>query len=247
VSLSLAPLAPVRFKLRLAGWKGDPPFLYLNVGPEGAPHGLDLASATEGTFRLPPGRYTFSVSSPDVISREVAFTVPADDKGVNLGTLTLELGPLAKRYGQTPPPLTVTDGKGVSAGFSLDSLRGKWVLIDFWGFWCPPCVSKSLPNAMKFWDEHAADRDRFAILTFHCLGGVDTAAQLAPAQADLEKRVWNRPLPFPVLLDRTGSTLKDWGITIYPYTVLLDPEGRVVRGGSLERLAEELRQGGDKR
>jgi hypothetical protein len=43
------------------------------------------------------------------------------------------------------------------------------------------------------------------------------------------RRQWRgRSLPFPILLDTTGETVKDYGVVRWPTVVLIDPEGRVV-------------------
>ncbi len=93
---------------------------------------------------------------------------------------------------------------------------------------------------MKFYEEHAAQRDRFEILAFHD----DRAKSLNDLDQKLEKTikdVWGgKTLPFPILLDATGQTIKDWGIFSFPTVVLIDPQGRIVKGGSEELLAEKL-------
>jgi peroxiredoxin len=241
VTLTLRPLVPVRFGLRIDGWEGDAPSLNITVSPKGGSHAVTVPSRLSGAVPLPPGDYLLEVSSLDTVSREVPFTVRSGKNAVDLGVIPLERGPIAKRYGKPAPPLTLTEAVGVSPKVTLADYRGKWVLVDFWGWWCPPCVQKSLPEAVAFYDAHPEWRDRYEILAFHCLNAA-TVAELSPRLRSLEKNVWKgRALPFPILLDATDTTLKEWGVTIYPTTVLIDPDGNVVRGGSLAMLAEKLK------
>lgn len=240
VTLTLRPLTPVRFALRIADWEGKPPFLNITIAPKGGPRAVTVPSALSGDVPLPPGDYVLEVSSLDTVSREIPFTVGNGKASKDLGTISLEKGPLAQRYGKPAPPLTVTETIGASPNVALAAYKGKWVLIDFWGWWCPPCVQKSLPEAVAFYDSHPEWRDRYQILAFHCLEA-KTVADLTPRLRSLEKNVWKgRALPFPILLDATETTLKEWGVTIYPTTVLIDPEGKVVQGGSLELLKAKL-------
>jgi thiol-disulfide isomerase/thioredoxin len=239
-TLTLRPLVPVRFVLRIEGWEGSPPFLNITIAPKGGTHLVTVPSGLSGGVPLPPGDYVLEISSVDTVSREVPFTVKSGKGVIDLGVVDLERGPLARRYGKPAPPLTVTESIGVSPKMTLADYRGKWVLIDFWGWWCPPCVQKSLPDSVAFYDSHPEWRDRFQILAFHCLNAA-TMAELTPRLRSLEKNIWKgRALPFPILLDGTNTTLKEWGVTIYPSAVLIDPEGNVVRGGSLELLKEQL-------
>lgn len=56
----------------------------------------------------------------------------------------------------------------------------------------------------------------------------------------LEKEHWGGPLPFPILIDKEGQTVARYGIRGYPTIVLIDPDGRIVKGGSLEMLMSKL-------
>ena len=62
----------------------------------------------------------------------------------------------------------------------------------------------------------------------------------------IEKRWKGKSLPFPILLDASGATVKSYGIQAFPTLVLIDPEGRVVKGGSEALLAEKLKESGGK-
>jgi len=81
---------------------------------------------------------------------------------------------------------------------------------------------------MDFAEDHAADRDKFVILTIHDPQATDFA-MLDEKLKPIIRRQWRgRSLPFPILLDTTGETVKDYGVVHWPTVVLLDPEGRVV-------------------
>jgi hypothetical protein len=84
---------------------------------------------------LPAGEYTLHLMSGiDVkgTSRKVTLTPGAT---ANLGTATLERTAYAKAYGKPALPLTIGEARGVPANFKLEDLKGKWVLLEFWGFW----------------------------------------------------------------------------------------------------------------
>ena len=62
-----------------------------------------------------------------------------------------------------------------------------------------------------------------------------------PRLEELEAERWNgEPLPFPILLDATGETVDKLGISGLPTLLVVDPEGKVVRGASERLLASKL-------
>jgi thiol-disulfide isomerase/thioredoxin len=240
VTLRLRPLTPVAYRLAIEGWEGDWPFVSVTVAARGGKKFVELASGPGGALPLPPGDYTLELNGLDVVTKSVPFTVRDGGGPVDLGTIPLQRSELAKRYGKPAPKLTITEARGLPATTTLADLKGRWVLVDFWGFWCPPCVDTSLPEAVALYDRYTDLRDRFEILAFHG-PGANTLAELDPLLRSLVKNKWKgRDLPFPILMDATGATVRDWGVTVYPSTVLLDPEGRVVRGGSVKLLGEKL-------
>ena len=66
-------------------------------------------------------------------------------------------------------------------------------------------------------------------------------AELDEKLAPIKKKQWKgRDLPFPVLLDSTGQTVKEWGIRFWPTSILINPEGVLVGQSSLSHLKDHL-------
>jgi thiol-disulfide isomerase/thioredoxin/Flp pilus assembly protein TadD len=120
--------------------------------------------------------------------------------------------------------LKTLDGKRVS----LDSLKGKVVVINYWGIWCGWCVQE-LPDYQKLYEKYAADPG-VAILT------IDNDAN----PDDVPPWMAQKKYTFPVLIDE-GYVGKA-GIGTFPTTWFLDAQGRKVfeKVGWSEKLLEEF-------
>lgn len=135
--------------------------------------------------------------------------------------------------GQEAPDFTLpdVDGKPVS----LNSFRGKYVLVDFWASWCGPCRQEN-PNIV-------ATYNQFKDKNFTILG----------VSLDQDKKAWLKAINDDGLVWKQISDLKFWNseaATLYqvqaiPFNVLIDPNGKVIakelRGPDLRnKLAEVL-------
>lgn len=95
---------------------------------------------------------------------------------------------------------------------------------------------------MKLWDEYEDQRDHFTILAFHD-ASAKTLEELDEKLAPTVRDAWDgRELPFPILMDATGETIKTYEITAFPTVILIDPEGKLVKGNAEQKLEEVLKE-----
>ncbi len=169
---------------------------------------------------------------------------PSVEKRIQQSKAEGNWGDYTKHYGESPPAWHVTDARGVKKEVQISDYRGKWVLLDFWFPRCRPCLTKDLPNLMRFYDEPKAQRDQFEVLSI-CIdidGEVKTMADLDRGLEPIVQHVWKgKSLPFPTLLDATFKTYERYGIgEAGSGAVLIDPQGKLVEGDE-KTLAEKLK------
>jgi peroxiredoxin len=139
-----------------------------------------------------------------------------DLKRVNIGGVAPEI--------ELPTP----DG----ATLKLSSLRGKYVLLDFWASWCGPCLAE-VPNVKAVYDK------------YH-----DRGFEIFGLSLDNKRDAWLAAIEKHGLDWHHVSSLKGWecpvaklyNVTGIPKMYLLDKEGRIIgidlRGEALvERVA----------
>lgn len=102
--------------------------------------------------------------------------------------------------------------------FSLSSLRGKWVVLDFWATWCGPCLA-SMPHLKEYYQKYA---DKFEVV-----GIVNDSEEAA-----WEKMVKDMELPWINVINPKGvSKEKDltnvYGIEGFPTYIILNKEGKI--------------------
>jgi peroxiredoxin len=139
----------------------------------------------------------------------------------------------ATAIGQPAPEISLPNPEGQIV--TLSSMKGKYVLVDFWAKWCGPCRQEN-PNVVKVFNKYK-----------------DKGFTVFGVSLDRKKEDWIQAIQQDGLTWTHVSDLKFWqseaaktyNISAIPFSLLLDPNGVIIdknlRGPALEkRLAEIL-------
>jgi peroxiredoxin len=120
--------------------------------------------------------------------------------------------------------------------FQLSSLKGKYVLLDFWASWCIPCRKQS-PQLVKLYQKFASH-----------------GFEIVSISLDSEKTAWTEAITKDQYTWINISDLKGYnaevaalyGVTLIPRNFLLDKEGKIIamdlKPDALEKKLAELLQ-----
>lgn len=131
------------------------------------------------------------------------------------------------------PEIALKNPDGVE--MKLSSLRGQYVLIDFWASWCMPCRREN-PNVVRLYNKYK--NKGFTIFSV----SLDKDAEAWKEAIEKDGLVW--PNHVSDLLQWNSPLPQLYGFSGIPHTVLVNPEGNIIgvglRGASLEQKLEEI-------
>ena len=119
--------------------------------------------------------------------------------------------------GNPAPDFTLNDINGKP--LALSSLRGKWVIIDFWGSWCKWCI-KGIPDMKEYYTKYG---DKLEILGVDCNDTVEKwKAAVKQYELPWLHVYWDKD-------DEENNPLALYGVRGFPTKVIVDPQGNVAK------------------
>lgn len=110
---------------------------------------------------------------------------------------------------------TLTDMEG--RVHQLSDYRGKWVLVNYWATWCPPCLEE-VPDLVMLYD-HYKNRNLMVI-------GV---AQQYKSRQEVANFVDDMLMSYPIVLSSPSVNAQFGSDEILPTTFIYNPQGKLVK------------------
>lgn len=131
-------------------------------------------------------------------------------------------GSFASAVGKQCPGI-ITKNTLDGSEFNIESLRGKYLIIDFWGTWCGPCVA-GIPHMKAFREKH---KDKIELL------GISNDRSFDVWKTFITRNEMN----YPNILCGKGEEdfVSKFNVQGFPTKILIDPQGKILFRDSGEK------------
>ena len=112
--------------------------------------------------------------------------------------------------------------------FKLSELRGEYVVLDFWGSWCGPCL-RDIPRLMELYAKYG-DRVAFVSVAF------EKNDKRWKSVADKAGFTWKHQIVEEAKILLASPISRAYGVADIPAKFIVTPEGELISGMNFEQM-----------
>ena len=109
---------------------------------------------------------------------------------------------------------------------TLSDYKGKVVFLNFWATWCPPCQNE-MPYIEELYQEYGMNKENVIFLGVANPSTEENPNNNDVSQEEVTKFLKDNNYTFPVVYDLTGDVLRDYYISAFPTTFMIDADGNI--------------------
>lgn len=114
-------------------------------------------------------------------------------------------------------PEVVTSNTFTGNKFQLSSLRGKYIILDFWGTWCGPCIA-GMPKMKVYFDQY---KDKLEIVGI--AQESDNGSRWKKFISDKPQYAWHQ-----ILNTKENDFVLQFNVAGFPTKFIIDPNGKIL-------------------
>lgn len=119
--------------------------------------------------------------------------------------------------GKQAPEIKIAKWFNTDKNYTLSSLKGKVVLLEFWAIWCPPC-KQSIPHLSELYNKYSKK-------------GLVVIGVTSDKESNVKKFIKQMQIDYFIALDSGGKTNNSYAIRGIPSAYLVDVNGKIAWQG----------------
>lgn len=182
-----------------------------------------VPDGTQNSIKIDRNNPPFKLHEPIVLD-EVSFVVDSVTPFLEQAHISIhEIPDIVYGVRQGQYAENIIDHTIDAVPFNLHQLRGHYVLIDFWGSWCNPCI-ELIPKLREL-------NDTYKDLGLKMLSiGVDDQNNFDKMRAIIQDERMDWLHVFSAFGDQNALNIQ-YSVTCFPTTILIDPNGKIIYRG----------------
>ncbi|MCI6032240.1 MAG: cytochrome c biogenesis protein CcdA [Fusobacterium varium] len=109
----------------------------------------------------------------------------------------------------------------------LSDYKGKVVFLNFWATWCPPC-REEMPHIEEIYKEYGYNKNEVIILGAASPATAENPSPQDESEDKIKAFLTKNNYTFPVVFDVKGEIFRNYYISAFPTTFMIDKEGNIM-------------------